>query len=69
MKAKLLELRCNKQKALVKFNEENDEWGVIDDPKKQIHIAAEVVVLTITTTGEEVVVKFDDVVMVVPNER
>lgn len=69
MKAKLLELRCNKQKALVKFDEENDEWGVIDDPKKQIHIAAEVVVLTITTTGEEVVVKFDDVVMVVPNER
>ncbi len=69
MKAKLLELRCNKQKALVKYDEENDEWGSIDDPKKQINMVAETVVLTNTTTGETVAVKFDDVVMIIPNEN
>jgi hypothetical protein len=66
MKAKLLELKYNKQKALIKYDEENDEWGSIDDPKNQINITAEVVVLTNTTTGETVGVKFDDVIMIIP---
>jgi hypothetical protein len=69
MKGKLLEIKCSNLNALVKYDEENDEWGYIDDPKKQIDIVAETVILTDTTTGETVAVKFDSIIMIIPDDR